>query len=300
VEDGTANTVRWITDRTGTPRVRWEYSAFRHLFSIYARKDGSDKWEKVVEYGERDIPEINVLGFTDDPNVAVVLANQKTDKTGVYEFNLASKTMGRSVFQHPKVDVGTPLGGPIYDYVTWRLVGVRYADDRIKAEFFDPQLKQIQAEIDGAFPNSPERRPLTWSRDRMTVVVYTIGPTDPGSYYIFDRRAKKMQPFGSARDHIQPAWLGEMRTANFAARDGVTISAYLTLPPGGQAKNLPLVVHPHGGPEVRDVQSYDYWVQAMASRGYAVFQPNFRGSGGYGRAFAAAGHRQWANACRMM
>src|SRR5262249_34265217 len=92
---------------------------------------------------------------------------------------------------------------------------------------------------------------------------------------------------------IVPAELGETLIIKYAGRDGTKLPGYLTLPPGKDGKKLPLIVMPHGGPEVRDFVRYDYWAQFLTNRGYAVFQPNFRGSGGYGKAFAEAGHRQW-------
>lgn len=294
VVKGTSNTFRFLTDGKGVPRARWEYSERKNIITIAVRKGESDKWEKVVEYGERDIPDIDILGFTGDATTAIVVADKAGDKKAVYEFDIVTKTLGKMLFQHPKVDVGAPVGGGLYDWVTGRIAGVVYAVDGMRAEFFDPQLKQIQAEVDNAFPNATQRVPLNWSRDRMMVIVYTTGPRDSGSYYVLDRRTKKMQMFGGSHDNIPASDLGEMKIANYPARDGTTIPAYLTLPSNGKTKGLPLIVMPHGGPQVRDALDYDWWAQSLASRGYAVLQPNFRGSGGYGRAFAAAGHQQWA------
>jgi dipeptidyl aminopeptidase/acylaminoacyl peptidase len=127
----------------------------------------------------------------------------------------------------------------------------------------------------------------------MRVIFSIAGPKDPGSHYFIDLKAGTIELASRSQPAIAAGELGDMRTVQYAAQDGTRLTGYLTLPPGRGPKNLPLVVMPHGGPESRDWISFHGWAQVLANRGYAVFQPNFRGSGGFGRAFAEAGHRQW-------
>jgi dipeptidyl aminopeptidase/acylaminoacyl peptidase len=124
--------------------------------------------------------------------------------------------------------------------------------------------------------------------------VRTETPTQPPTYYYLDVASQRATKIVSEYPALAPSDLGMTRPVTYKARDGLTIHAYLTLPPGrNDGKNLPMVVMPHGGPDARDRWRFDWWAQFLANRGYAVLQPNYRGSFGYGRAFAEAGFGQW-------
>jgi dipeptidyl aminopeptidase/acylaminoacyl peptidase len=112
-------------------------------------------------------------------------------------------------------------------------------------------------------------------------------------YYFVDFAANKADIVGEAYPALADAKLGEVRAIRYKARDGAMVPAYLTLPPGSSGKGLPLIVLPHGGPEARDDYSFDWWAQFLAVRGYAVLQPQFRGSTGFGKPWRVAGYRQW-------
>jgi dipeptidyl aminopeptidase/acylaminoacyl peptidase len=117
---------------------------------------------------------------------------------------------------------------------------------------------------------------------------------EPGGYYVMNLATRQVAPMMFRADWLDPNRLGQTRDLTFKARDGRTIPVLLTLPPGSDGKNLPMVVHPHGGPfGVIDNWAYDPTVQVMASHGYAVLQVNFRGSGGYGREHETSGYKQW-------
>lgn len=294
VEEGSKKTVRWVTDETGVARGRWDYNDRRRSYALFART-GSKDWDKVVEYGERDeIPELNLVEFTARPNVALVLSNKNTDRMGLYEFDLVSKTLGKLIYQHPRVDVVAPVGQTVDDDTTGRLAGFSYVDDAPRFEFFDTDLKQLQAKLDSTLTQVPRKAPFSWSRDHSVVIVYAEGPRDPGTYYLYDGKAGTIGAFGKANPRIDVNALSDTRRMDYVARDGMKLPGYLTIPKGSSGKNLPLVVYPHGGPAVRDYLQYDPWLQAFAARGYAVFQPNFRGSGGYGKAFYLAGNGEWS------
>jgi len=123
--------------------------------------------------------------------------------------------------------------------------------------------------------------------------VFTNGGDDSGTYWLVDIAKHSAVPLGYQYPTINAEDVGPVRMVDWKAADGLALRGVLTLPPGRAAKNLPLVVLPHGGPEARDYPTFDWWAQAFASRGYAVFQPNFRGSDGYGVAIRNAGFGQW-------
>jgi dienelactone hydrolase len=134
---------------------------------------------------------------------------------------------------------------------------------------------------------------LSWSDDFGRMIVFTSGGGDSGTYWIVNIATGSADPLGEAYPEVQTADVGPIRMVDWKAADGLQLHGVLSLPPGRAAKNLPLVVMPHGGPEARDYPVFDWWAQAFASRGYAVFQPNFRGSSGYGAAFRDAGSGEW-------
>lgn len=290
---GNTNTRQWMSDTKGVPRIRWDYRPRRDMVEIWARQGDSENFNKIAEYSTREFSGIQIVGFTSDDGIAIAVTRQGGDRFGFFEYNIATRTVGKALYQHPSVDVGEPLGGPIYDPHTDKLAGVFYVDDVVRTHYFDGALSTIQAKLDATFSGAAVVRPTSWSKDRANFIVSTSGPKDPGSYYLYDAAKNRASLIGRAAPNIAAGELGEMLVIKYKAADGTKLPGYLTLPPGKGDKKLPLVVMPHGGPEVRDYVSYDAWVQVLANRGYAVFQPNFRGSGGYGRAFAAAGHRQW-------
>jgi len=131
--------------------------------------------------------------------------------------------------------------------------------------------------------------------DTVWIVSYLVDD-GPVTYYVYDRAAKTATPLFSSQPALDNYTLAKMLPVDFAARDGMTLHGYLSLPPGLAPTNLPLVLDVHGGPWARDVWGYSPTVQMLANRGYAVLQINFRGSTGYGKAYLNAGDREWGAA----
>ena len=130
-----------------------------------------------------------------------------------------------------------------------------------------------------------------WSKDRKKMLAWAGSEADPGILYFFDVDTGAMQEIKAYRPSVDPRQLAKPKPISYTARDGTLIWGYLTLPKGRDPQNLPLIIHPHGGPYgIRDMLQYDDWVQLLANRGYAVLQPNFRGSGGYGNDFYDLGN----------
>lgn len=180
----------------------------------------------------------------------------------------------------------------ITDRRTGQLLGYLRQGDRPAPVMFDAAR---QARVNAALkPFAGKAARLeTWNDAFDRIIVHTSGVGDSGTWYLVDIKALKADPIGYSYPMVKGEAVGPMRTFAYKAADGLALEGVLTLPPGVPARNLPLVVLPHGGPAARDYPEFDWWAQAFASGGYAVFQPNFRGSTGYGADFQSAGDGQW-------
>ncbi|MEP5485021.1 MAG: alpha/beta fold hydrolase, partial [Parasphingorhabdus sp.] len=217
-----------------------------------------------------------------------VLSNKETGRFALYEFDYRTRALGKMVLGHPENDISNYR---LSEDGT-NLLSARYTDSRDRIVWFDEDLKKIQSSLEKALKGQ-EVWIQSRSRDRKKMIIYTTSSVDPGSYYLFKPDAKKLDRIGGINDSIDPAKMASTKYVEYAARDGLKIKAYLTLPKGREDKNLPLIILPHGGPyDVRDAWDYNAEVQFLANLGYAVFRPNFRGSGGYGEDFYTKGEGQ--------
>lgn len=175
------------------------------------------------------------------------------------------------------------------------LLAVRYLDGVPDTDFLNNEHPEVltYAGLMNAFPDHAVAFSGI-SRDGRLVLVHVYSDVDPGSYYLFDRQTGQARFLLAARSWIKPEQMSPMRPISFTARDGTTIHGYITVPRNSDGRNLPLIMHPHGGPHgPRDTWGFNPEVQFLANRGYAVLQVNFRGSGGYGNAFERMGYRNW-------
>jgi dipeptidyl aminopeptidase/acylaminoacyl peptidase len=186
------------------------------------------------------------------------------------------------------------FGGPIFSEVSDELVATTYDDERQriywKDKAFEADYKNLQKQLPGKEINFGSS-----TKDEKLWIISANSDTDPGSTYLYDRTTKKLTLQYQAREKLNRAYLAPMKPVKYPSSDGLEIPAYLTLPKGVEAKNLPAVILPHGGPWYRDSWGYDAFAQFLANRGYAVLQPNFRGSTGYGKKFIDAGNKQWGD-----
>jgi dipeptidyl aminopeptidase/acylaminoacyl peptidase len=162
-----------------------------------------------------------------------------------------------------------------------RIVGVTYALDRRHNVWFDPELEKLSASLGQALPGRAIEI-ADMSDDGSRALVWAGSDTDPGTWYLHDRSAKSLRPLLPARPQLEGLKLATVKSIRYRARDGAEIPAYLTLPPERPQKGIPAIVMPHGGPSARDEWGFGWMAQYFAARGYAVIQPNFRGSAGYG------------------
>lgn len=286
-EDGTYD---WMVDDNGRAKLRFDADPTGRRTLVYARIGDVKDW--VLVYDGRSAPtDDDEYGFASlgaAPDTAYVSAYNGGDKRSLFEFNLKTRQLGRKIASNSRVDVG---GLSFAGYST-RAVGVRYADDTIRVDYFDRAYQQMQADLRATFPGEN-----VWissaAKDLKTFVAFVEGATNPGGAYHYVETGVSIAPIGAMYPALRPSDIGAVKFIEYAARDGYKIPAYLTLPYGSSGKNLPLVVMPHGGPEARDLGGFDSWAQFLASRGYAVLQPQYRASTGFGLAHRNAGRKQW-------
>jgi len=183
------------------------------------------------------------------------------------------------------------LGDAFFDRVTNQLIGYEIEGDVPTYSFFDPYRQRVAAAIVKAFPEL-QAHLQGWNERFDRLLVMTEGTADPQTWWLIDIKGRTSREIGHSYG-IKGSDVGPMRMVKYAASDGTEIAGVLTLPAGRKAAGLPVVIFPHGGPGARDYPGFDWWAQALASRGYAVLQPNFRGSTGYGPDFRRAGYGQW-------
>ncbi len=184
------------------------------------------------------------------------------------------------------------FGGAIFSEDTDELIGTYYEGDRVRIYPRDKQLKKDLAILRQKLPEG-EINLQSSTRDMRWHLVSASRDVDPASVYLYDRQTGKVDLLYRSRPQLKSEQLAPMQAIRYKSRDGLEIPAYLTIPRGADAKNLPVVIMPHGGPWARDNWGYDAFTQFLANRGYAVLQPNFRGSTGYGKKFLNAGNKEW-------
>ncbi|MBH5322541.1 S9 family peptidase [Aurantiacibacter sediminis] len=177
-----------------------------------------------------------------------------------------------------------------------RVVGVTYATEKRQVEYFDPDLERLAGQLQDALPGNPLIGIADASADENTLLVVASSDVDPGMTYLLELDSMSMSPVLPFRDHVSELPMAPMRAITFPAADGTEIPGYLTMPTGAEGP-IGAVVMPHGGPGARDEWGFDWMVQFLAARGYAVLQPNFRGSAGYGEDwFGRNGFQAWETA----
>jgi len=216
-------------------------------------------------------PDRNVAYGFDDKGGYTALYERALDGTGTTNLVLAK--------------AGAEVDGLLQIGRKQRVVGASFVTDKRYAEYFDPELKKLSASLAKALGGDKQVGILDASADENRLVIYVGSDVDPGQYYLYDKTTHKLAGILPSRAELQGVPLATMRPVSFRAADGTVVPGYLTLPPGSSGKNLPAIVMPHGGPGARDEWGFDWLAQYFAVKGYAVFQPNFRGSTGYGTEF---------------
>ena len=229
---------------------------------------------------------IGLIAFGKDGSTIIYSERASTDDgTRWYEVPLsggvAQEILADAAIERAFVD---PTNG--------RMLGYLERGSPAKPVLFDRALQAKITRVYRAFPKV-DMRIVEWTPDFGKFLVHTSGNGDSGTWYVVDMATSRADPIGHDYPALPPEMVGPISTFAFKAADGLDVDGILSLPPGKPGRNLPVVVLPHGGPHSHDNAVFDWWAQAFASRGYAVFQPNFRGSTNRDEAFKIAGYGQW-------
>ncbi|MDP1617462.1 S9 family peptidase [Phenylobacterium sp.] len=281
VHGGMRDTREWLVAADGTPIATTEYEGRTGRWVLRVAQ-GRD-WPEVLSTTRLNEPPV-LLGFGRDPR-SLLVAGWHEGEGGLREYQIDDHAWG---------EVFAPGdSNPIYDPQSQLLIGHRrMVGDEDIVHFFDPADQAVWKAIAAAYPG--ERVSLAdWSQDRSRIVVRVDSPGEGPAYALVDLKRRKADWIGQVYGRLGPADLSPVQPVAFKARDGLALSGYLTAPKGKAARSLPLIVLPHGGPAVRDTPGFDWWAQALASRGYAVLQVNYRGSAGFGPEFLTAGFGEW-------
>ncbi|MDI1366026.1 MAG: S9 family peptidase [bacterium] len=289
-ERGELKTWSWQT-QNGLPVLRYDGNDRGTVMSIFVRPPGEKTWTfyRKVRRGDWAKLEFAIVGPTKEPGVMLAAARAEgKDTLALRKFDLRTMALGETLAEAPGRDIEVALYTPGGD-----LLAAGYTEDRRAYQFIDPAFAAHFRALNKYLGGECNIDFFDVSADGTRFLARIDGPRDAGSYYFYDRVAKRFDALGQARPWLTQDRLAKVETLAVKTRDSAAITAYLTVPlaPGPR----PLVVMPHGGPEVRDSVEYDAFAQVLAAQGWLVLQPNFRGSGGYGKAFADAGRKRWGD-----
>jgi dipeptidyl aminopeptidase/acylaminoacyl peptidase len=287
VDTPPGDVVGWLLDRKGQARAAVTSEKKGLASRVYWRAGAGDKWTSLGEFGLSD-RRILPAAFDGDGSL-VVASDVGRDTLALYRYDTTKMATGELLAAHPQNDLG---GGLVFDRRKNAIVGVAYDGAKPGAAWFDDDYARVQKTIDAALPDRMNEIRRADAGPR--ALVFSYSDTDPGSYYLYDTEKRQLEFVAAVRKGIKPDAMPRRQPVRYAARDGLEIPGYLTLPRTGAAKNLPLVLYVHGGPYVRG--SHWGWSAEpayLAALGYAVLEPEFRGSTGWGAKHFRAGWKAW-------
>lgn len=297
-------------------RTRFDYDAGKVYFAIMVKHPDTGAWEEHFRYYAKDRVPVQVIGFDTDPNILYLKTARGTDKAGIYTYDIRGRKILEPLFEHKLFEAGDLVrssGEANYG----EILGFSYGAETDQVYWVDEKLAGMAkglrnalgvttTPIDWVDPGSGARAKISttkgvdaqiidWSDDLRYTIVEKSGGSQPPEFYLLSSDGK-LALLGASRPWLQPQSLGLTRLVQYTARDGLPIPAFLTTPPASLgAGPFPTLILPHGGPWSRDHNDWDVsgWTQYFAARGYAVLQPQFRGSEGWGQKLWRAGDGEW-------
>ena len=283
---GTVNTYDWLTDRAGKPLARVDHDPNAMTTKLFLAGDGK-QFKEALRMDKTPSRGISLIGLSEQGKILF----GKRSKSEFGELTAIDPVTGATaIFLRAEgLELETVYTDPWSDVIYGvSLGGLEPIDQLISTDF-----QQAQASLEATFPGKIISI-LSFTQDRRKIVVRIETPSTPPEYLLLNLDGPRLDWLGEAYPGLKNVPMGRLQATTFKARDGAVIPVYVTLPPGDQdIKDAPTVIFPHGGPEARDEPRFDYWAQFMATRGYVVIQPQFRGSTGFGQAHADSGRRQW-------
>lgn len=290
---------RFLVDRDGVPRVLTQYSEDRSMQTHWVRASADAPWQQIesqLTIDRRWWP----AAIARDGRSLVVFSAEGRDTIAAFRYSLEDHALKEMLVGHPSEDIGAldqqdgdddddePVDANAERYVRVITLGMKPT-----MHWFDPKWAALQQAVDTALPGRINY--LSGNLHAGRVLVMSTGDVDPGTWYLLDLATHALKEIESRKPEIDRKAMLPMQIVRYRSYDGLEIPAYLTLPAIG-GRDLPAIVLVHGGPIVRDRWEWDPEVQLLASRGYAVLQPQFRGSAGFGSKFRLAGYREWGRA----
>lgn len=291
VEPPQSEVGNYLTDGRGNVRIMAMVDVDSDLLTgktrYFYRSNGNRDWKPLTEYVENDDFEPLAVDATTDSLYALKPLN---GRKALYRIKLDGTGASALVGSHQSVDIDDVIRSANGE----RVIGYTYAVEKRHAEYFDPEYKALVSALSAAIPNLPMIDIKRASADGSKVLIFAGSDNDPGRYFVFDKKAKNLAEIMLVRPDLENRRLATVRPVTISAADGTKVPGYLTVPVGAEPKNLPAVVLPHGGPSSRDEWGFDWIAQYLAARGYAVLQPNYRGSAGFGDAWLMEnGFKSW-------
>ncbi len=284
IAENPGGVIGWLTDHDGKLRLAVQTDGVNK--HVLYRASEQESFTPIVSTSFRDtfIPQC----FTFDNQALYALSNIGRDKLALVRFNPETRCEEEVLFEHREVDAS----GVSYSRRRKVLTAVSYTLWKSERHFLDEETKATVEKLSAHLPDSEFTIP-SMTKDESLWIIETRSDRSLGTSYCYDTTDDTLDKLADHAPWLNPDDLCEMKPIQYTSRDGLTIHGYLTLPKNVEAKNLPVVVNPHGGPWWRDVWGFQAHVQFLASRGYAVLQMNFRGSTGYGKAFWERSFKEW-------
>ncbi|MEM9530926.1 MAG: S9 family peptidase [Pseudomonadota bacterium] len=286
IERNPGTVAGWITDHDG--KVRGAFAQDKLYAETWYRADDEGEFKVVTRHRWDDRNAITPMAFDYDNRTWFVSSQKDHDTAAIYKFDPVTGEFGDMVFHNESVDAG----GLVFSDVEKKVLAATYYDSKPRWQGLDDEYTKMLQSLEAAFPDLVVSLSSANKAEDLFVVTAS-SDVDPGSYYLYDRKAQKLEFLAEPRSWIEPKDMAPLKPITYETRDGMTIHGYLTMPTNGQTENLPLIVNPHGGPWARDFWGFNPEHQFLANRGYAVLQMNFRGSTGYGRAHLESSYKQW-------
>ena len=278
------NLVSFVTDHDGKLRVATSTDGVNT--SVLYRETEGDEFKTILTTNFRE--SLNPLFFTYDNQNIYASSNIGRDKEAIVLFDPRKAEELEVIYEHPQIDVSALLRSDKREKIT----GVAFTAAKRGYQFFDETRREMQEFLEKELPDQ-EIALVSFNLDEDKYLVRAYSDRSRGAYYFFDQAKQELKHLADISPWLNPEQLAPMRPIVFQSRDGLLIYGYLTLPLGVEAKNLPTVILPHGGPWARDTWGFRPDVQFLANRGYAVLQINFRGSTGFGRKFWEMSFKEW-------
>jgi dipeptidyl aminopeptidase/acylaminoacyl peptidase len=298
--------IRWTLDDDNVARAALSMDAKTRQWWVSYRTSEATPWKTIAKWDENLNGVIIPAAF--DPAAKAnlyVYSNVGRDTLALFKYDPESGKLGELVYGDDRYDLSTFYligdalgeGGRLIfsgkDEEPGKLIGITYSADKPKTVWFDEAARKTQAAIDAALPGTVN----TFNVNQRRALVSVRSDVNPGEYYIFDQDKRNIEETGiTPRPWINSKQMAPMQPVSWTARDGMRIDGYLTLPLGYKpGQPVPMILHPHGGPWAKDNWGFNPEVQFMANRGFAVLQPNFRGSTGFGAKHLKASYKQWGD-----